>query len=81
MRFVGSPEADFVAHLCVVLAEDRAQLERVFAAAGIATVVHYPLADHQQPVLAGTPQASVTLPVTEHASAHVISLPCFAELS
>jgi dTDP-4-amino-4,6-dideoxygalactose transaminase len=81
LRFVGSPEADFVAHLCVVVAEDRAELQRTLAAAGIATAVHYPLPDHQQPVLAGTPEAQLTLPVTEHASTHVASLPCFPELT
>lgn len=81
LRFVGSPDADFVGHLCVVVAEDRGELEQRLATAGISTAVHYPIPDHQQPVLAGRPEADVILPVSEHASAHVVSLPCFAELT
>lgn len=80
-RILGSTGHDYAAHLCVALAEDRQGLQRALASDGIATAIHFPIPDHQQPVLAGTAAARVRLPATEHASAHVLSLPCFAEMT
>ncbi len=81
LRILGSSSPDYVAHLCVAVAEDRRSLQRALATAGVVTAIHYPIPDHQQPVLAGTAEARARLPVTEHASVHVLSLPCFAELT
>jgi aminotransferase EvaB len=81
LRILGSPGHDNVAHLCVVLAEDRQGLRRSLASNGVSTAIHYPIPDYQQPVLVGTDAAEERLPVTEHASAHVLSLPCFAEMT
>jgi dTDP-4-amino-4,6-dideoxygalactose transaminase len=67
-----------VAHLYVVQCEHRDALRRYLAACGIATDVHYPVPDHRQPALAAADSA--TLPVTDRASARVLSLPCFPEL-
>ena len=78
-RFVAREGEDFVAHLAVVVAEDRERLRAALEAAGIATDVHYPIPDHRQPAWSGD-YADVHLPVTEHAAAHVLTLPCFPEL-
>jgi dTDP-4-amino-4,6-dideoxygalactose transaminase len=48
---------------------------------GITTAIHYPIPDHRQPFLTDTLAARISLPVTEHASEHVLSLPCFPEMT
>lgn len=75
-------EADHAGHLAVAVAADgqRDRVRDALARAGVATEVHYPVPDHLQPIAhasAGAP----ALPVTEHAAAHVLSLPCFAQLT
>jgi dTDP-3-amino-2,3,6-trideoxy-4-keto-D-glucose/dTDP-3-amino-3,4,6-trideoxy-alpha-D-glucose/dTDP-2,6-dideoxy-D-kanosamine transaminase len=79
-RFVAHDGEDYVAHLAVVLAEHRERLRASLDRAGIGTDVHYPTADHRQPAWAGQ-YAGLSLPVTEYAVEHVLTLPCFPELT
>jgi dTDP-4-amino-4,6-dideoxygalactose transaminase len=79
-RFVASDGEDYVAHLAVVLAKDRELVRAALEAADIATDVHYPVADHRQPAWSGDYEG-VKLPVTEHAVEHVLTVPCFPELT
>jgi dTDP-3-amino-2,3,6-trideoxy-4-keto-D-glucose/dTDP-3-amino-3,4,6-trideoxy-alpha-D-glucose/dTDP-2,6-dideoxy-D-kanosamine transaminase len=79
-RFVALKGEDYVGHLAVAVSEVREGLRSALDAAGIGTDVHYPIADHQQPVWSAD-YADVGLPVTEHAVAHVLTLPCFPELT
>jgi len=79
-RFVSRDGADYVAHLAVVVAENRDGVRALLEAAGIATDVHYPIADHRQPAWAEE-YDDLNLPVTEHAVEHVLTLPCFPELT
>jgi dTDP-4-amino-4,6-dideoxygalactose transaminase len=79
-RFVAREGDDYVAHLAVILAEDRERVRAALEAAGIATDVHYPIADHRQPAWSDE-YGDVHLPVTEHATAHVLTVPCFPELT
>jgi dTDP-4-amino-4,6-dideoxygalactose transaminase len=72
--------SDYVAHLYVVVCEDRNRLRSHLAAAGIATEVHFPVPDHRQAVLAGDKQWP-PLPVSEWLSESVLTLPCFPELT
>jgi dTDP-4-amino-4,6-dideoxygalactose transaminase len=75
-----SPEGEsHVAHLYVVVTDDRDDLRRHLAASGIACEVHYPVPDHLQTMLAGRPRPS--LPVTESLCRKVLTLPCYPELS
>lgn len=67
---------DYVAHLYVVRSARRDALRAHLAAQGIASDVHYPIADHRQPVQASA-CAGVHLPVTESACDQVLTLPCF----
>jgi dTDP-4-amino-4,6-dideoxygalactose transaminase len=79
-RFVSREGDDYVAHLAVVLTEERDRLRDHFAKAGIGTDIHYPVADHQQPAWCDE-FADLSLPVTEHAVRCVLTLPCFPELT
>ena len=74
-----TPGADHVMHLYVVRTPRRAALQAHLAAHGIASDVHYPIADHLQLIWAHQP--SLHLPVTEAACAQVLSLPCYPGLS
>ncbi len=76
-RFVWNDGEDFVGHLAVILAEDRDHVRTALDAAGIGTDVHYPVTDYEQPAW----RSDVRLPVTDHAVAHVLTVPCFPELT
>lgn len=71
---------DYVAHLYVVRTPQRAALRAFLQAHGIATDVHYPIADHLQPAY---PYANFVgaLEVTQAACARVLSLPCYPGMS
>jgi aminotransferase EvaB len=79
-RFAARTGEDYVAHLAVVVTEDRERVRAALEAAGIGTAVHYPIADHRQAAWAEEYEG-VHLPVTEHAVEHVLTLPCFPELT
>jgi aminotransferase EvaB len=81
LRLVSTGGGDDVGHLCVVLAEDRDEVARQLARAGVPTAVHYPLADHEQPALAGVGALAGPLPVTDAAQHHILTLPCYAEMT
>jgi dTDP-4-amino-4,6-dideoxygalactose transaminase len=72
--------ADPVWHLFVIRSTRREQLQRELKAKGIDTGVHYPLAVHQQPAYAHLTSRG-PLPNSERASAEVLSLPMYAELT
>jgi dTDP-3-amino-2,3,6-trideoxy-4-keto-D-glucose/dTDP-3-amino-3,4,6-trideoxy-alpha-D-glucose/dTDP-2,6-dideoxy-D-kanosamine transaminase len=79
-RFVSRRDEGYVAHLAVAVFEDRERARETLEEAGIATDVHYPIADHQQPAWRDE-YPDVTLPVTERAVQHVLTVPCFPELT
>jgi len=70
---------DYVAHLYVVRTPFRDSLQRHLQGAGIASEVHYPLLDTQQPVLAAPD--SWHLPESEKAVKEILTLPCYPELA
>lgn len=69
---------DDVGHLYVVRCGERDALRARLAAAGIDSEVHYPLADHRQPVWA---DAAVRLAHSERGCDEVLSLPCHPALT
>jgi dTDP-4-amino-4,6-dideoxygalactose transaminase len=79
-RFAAREGEDYVAHLAVLVAEEPAAVAAALDRAGIETAVHYPLPDHRQPAWC-VDYPDLHLPVSEHASEHVLSLPCFPELT
>ncbi len=73
------PVADgenYVAHLYVILHEERSKFREFLAKNNVATDVHYPIPDHKQEAV-GSNKQQTALPVTEKACDKVVSLPCF----
>jgi aminotransferase EvaB len=70
---------DSVAHLYVLRVAQRDAFRAFLGQRGIATDIHYPIADHLQ-VAYRSSQAAGALPVTEDACETVVSLPCFPGL-
>lgn len=80
LRLPPSVGADYVAHLYVVRTAQREALRAHLAGCGVATDVHYPVADIRQPAVAARYQG-MSLPVSEAACASAMSLPCFPGLA
>jgi len=78
LRIVNRSSESFIGHLAVGVASDRDAVRAALDAAGIRTDVHYPIPDHRQD---WPGPAAVELPETEAASASVVSLPMFPELT
>ncbi len=70
-----------VYHLYVIRCARRDELRSYLGERGIATDVHYPLLDYQQPLFAGQPLARTRLPCSERAVKEILTLPCYPELS
>ena len=68
-------------HQYVIRCEQRAALAAHLHAAGIDTLVHYPVPIHCQPAYAGRSLARGPLPHSERAAQEVLSLPMFPELT
>ena len=80
VRLPASVGEDFVGHLFVVRTPRRQALREHLLACGVATDVHYPIADTRQPAYDGQREAQ-QLPVTDAACASVLTLPCFPGMS
>jgi dTDP-4-amino-4,6-dideoxygalactose transaminase len=81
LRLVHRPGPDYVAHLCVARHPERDAFRRRLAELGIASAIHYPFADHQQPAIAARALRPRPLPVSEAAVSEILTLPCFPEMS
>jgi dTDP-3-amino-3,4,6-trideoxy-alpha-D-glucose transaminase len=68
-----------VYHLFPVLSSDRDGFQAHLAAAGVETLIHYPMAIPRQPALSGAHPAEC--PIAERICAHVVSLPMYPTLS
>lgn len=79
LRTPGRLQSDHVAHLYVIRCDERDRLRSHLAESGIASDIHYPIADHRQTVSLGTMNGA-RLPVSELACSTVLSLPCFPGL-
>ncbi|MBM9624165.1 DegT/DnrJ/EryC1/StrS family aminotransferase [Streptomyces zhihengii] len=71
------PDRTHVYHRYVVRTPWRAELRAHLAAAGVETAIHYPVPVHRQPAArtGGVAVADGGLPVTEHQSGEILSLP------
>lgn len=70
-----------VYHLFVVACDQRDELRRHLADAGVGSDVHYPLPAHLQPAYAHLGYRAGDLPHTEAAAARILSLPLYPELT
>ena len=68
-----SGKADHVFHLFVVLVDNREEFIRFLKDNGVETMIHYPIAPHQQEALKAF--KSIELPVTEKIHKNAVSLP------
>ena len=71
---------DYVAHLYVIRCAQRDALKKHLHDHGIASDIHYPILDTQQPVTDGQ-YAAVALPVSEKTRSEILTLPCYPELA
>lgn len=79
-RMVGRSSESFTAHLAVLSVEDRDATRAALRELGVATDIHYPVADHLQDFPSDRPEP-VSLPVTEAAAGSILSVPMFPELA
>ena len=78
VKFPRDFRADNVAHLFVVRCEDRDGFRQHLEAHGIASDIHYPIPDHQQPAHADPNVAG--LQETELLTREIVTIPCFGEM-
>ncbi|HEY8964697.1 MAG TPA: DegT/DnrJ/EryC1/StrS family aminotransferase [Alphaproteobacteria bacterium] len=81
LQFIGRDDDGFTAHLCVVKADARDAWEKMLAAKGIATTIHYPVMDHEQKALQGIIETPVPLPNATHSKNMILTLPCFSGMT
>ena len=75
------PANEHIFHQYTIRAERRDALAEHLKKQGIGHKIYYPLALHQQPCFAYLGYKTGSLPVTERATAEVISLPIYPELT
>jgi dTDP-4-amino-4,6-dideoxygalactose transaminase len=78
---VTDPANEHIFHQYTIRADRRDQLAEHLKAQGIGHKIYYPLALHLQPCFAPLGYTPGSLPVTERATAEVISLPIYPELT
>ena len=71
---------DHVAHLYVVRCTQRDALKRHLHQNGIASDIHYPILDYQQPAVREC-YSTVSLPMSEQRCSEILTLPCYPELT
>ncbi len=76
-----APGAEHVFHQYVIQTAQRDHLQKALADLGVATLVHYPKAVHQQPAYDDESFQPVALPNTEGVASRVLSLPMFPEMT
>ena len=73
--------AEPVWHLFVVRHPRRDEVQRLLQAAGVATLIHYPVPPHLQQAYAGCGHVAGSFPVAERLACQVLSLPIGPHLS
>jgi dTDP-4-amino-4,6-dideoxygalactose transaminase len=72
-----------VGHLAVLLYDDRDALREHMSTRGVATEIHYPILDCDQPAWRGLPSRTAPgdLQVSRRSIKRILTLPCFPDLS
>ncbi|MCH2211378.1 MAG: DegT/DnrJ/EryC1/StrS family aminotransferase [Fuerstiella sp.] len=81
VNFVSSASHSNACHLCVIRHPRRKTFRATLCEAGIASDVHYPLLDVQQPAVAEAGCRSDILTESLAAQGEIVSLPCFPGLN
>ena len=71
---------DHVWHVFAVMVEERDRVQAALEAAGIGTLVHYPVPPHRSGAYAVEGRGPASLPVTEELCARGLSLPLYPQL-
>lgn len=74
------PQNESVYHLFVVYAKNRDSVRTALETRGVQTAIHYPVPVHLQKAYAGLGYKPGSLPHTERACEHAISMPLFPEM-
>lgn len=74
-------DCDHVFHQYVVGVDGRDALREALRTQGVGSLVHYPLAVHQQPAYSNPAWRPIALPHTESTVGRILSLPMYPELS
>lgn len=83
-RMIGEDDARFVAHLCVIVAPDRARHESMklhLDELKVGHAIHYPILDPDQPAWRGAGRSSSPLTNAYWLLERILTIPCFAEMS
>ncbi len=72
---------EHVFHLYVVQVEERDQLQAYLLEKGIQTLIHYPIPAHLQKAYSYLGYKAGNLPITEHITTRILSLPMYPELT
>jgi dTDP-4-amino-4,6-dideoxygalactose transaminase len=80
LRAAAREEQD-VHHLFVVNSPERDRLAEHLRRCEVQTLIHYPMAVHEQPPCRGLPRDPLGLPNAEHHARSCLSLPCHPQLS
>lgn len=73
-------DREYVAHLYVIRSQQRDALRAHLQQCGILTDIHYPIPDHQQPILQ-TQFASTKLHNTEQLMHEILTIPCYPDMN
>ncbi|MBI1321593.1 aminotransferase class I/II-fold pyridoxal phosphate-dependent enzyme [bacterium] len=73
--------SSYVGHLCIAIPPDRDAFVEHMRSYGIATAVHYPISDFDQPAYLAQFERRPELPMTDQAIRTIVTLPCFPELT
>lgn len=72
--------SEYVGHLFVISSPNRDAVRAHLDSMGIGTAIHYPIADHKQPINQSA-YGQIELQVSEKLCDEVFSIPCFPELN
>lgn len=75
------PDNEHVFHLYVVQVEERDALQDYLLDKGIQTLIHYPTPAHMQKAYSYLGYKNASLPITEHITKRILSLPMYPELT
>lgn len=76
-----NPDSQHVFHLYVIQVEERDALQNHLLEQGIQTLIHYPTPAHMQKAYEHLGYKKGSLPVTEHITQRILSLPMYPELT
>ncbi|HOV69555.1 MAG TPA: DegT/DnrJ/EryC1/StrS family aminotransferase, partial [Clostridia bacterium] len=80
-RPMEKPGRKHIYHLYMLQVPDRDDFRRFLKEKGVETGLYYPVPLHLQEVYRDLGYKAGDLPVSEHASAHCVALPCYPELT